>query len=286
MLPAMRSSAAARQPARPRRLLALGFTPSYCSKLYLMTGTLMTAGSIKGGRGLLATFDCIRIISLPARLDRRRSASVQLGKLGATIDGDAIAFHDAVRPSDAGAFDTVGTRGCFLSHLEVLKAARQAGVANLLILEDDVGFSRSERAAMPGALAMLLRQDWGIFYGGSPVEPLDSPLTPLEPDTSALLAHFIAFSAPVIKQLIPFLEAILTRPAGSPEGGPMHVDGAYGWFRRAHPDIRALAATPHLAHQTASRTDIHQLRGLDRVALLHSFLRLLRTGKNKLRDLA
>ena len=63
----------------------------------------------------------------------------------------------------------------------------------------------------------------------------------------------------------------------------MHVDGAYGWFRAAHPDIRAFAATPHVAHQTASRTDIHRLQGLDRVAAFGPVLTLVRAAKNLLR---
>ena len=239
--------------------------------------------STEGQRGLLGGFDHVRIISLPSRKDRRRSAVAQLAMLDASIDGKALAFQDAVRPADAGDFETVGARGCFLSHLETIKAARQSGAAHLLILEDDVGFSRAERAAMPAAFAALSQQEWDVFYGGSPVQPSGSPLTPLAPDTSLILAHFIAFSASAIDRLVPFLEAMIARPPGSPEGGPMHVDGAYNWFRKANPDLKAFAATPHVAHQTASRTDIHRLQGLDRVAALGPLLGLVRAGKNMLR---
>lgn len=235
------------------------------------------------GKGLLDGFDHVRIISLPARTDRRRSVVSELSTLGASVDGKTIAFQDAVRPSDAGGFETIGTRGCFLSHLETLKAARRDGASHLLILEDDVGFSRTERTAMPAALSALAQQDWDVFYGGSPVQPAGSPLTPIEPDTPLILAHFIGFSASAIARLIPFLEAMTGRPAGSLEGGPMHVDGAYGWFRKTNPDIRAFAATPHIAHQTASRTDIHALRGLDRITALAPVLGLVRAGKNMLR---
>ena len=239
--------------------------------------------AVRRQQGLLNDFACVRIINLPDRADRRRSVALQLAAIGATVDGRDIAFHDAVRPADAGGFETAGTRGCFLSHLETLRAARREGVPHLLVLEDDVGFSRTERGAMPAAFAALAQEHWDIFYGGSPVLPERSPLTQVLPETPLLLAHFIAFSAPAIDRLIPFLEAMLARPVGDPAGGPMHVDGAYGWFRRGNPDIKAVAATPHVAHQTASRTDIHALRGLDRIAAFGPLLGLARRGKNMLR---
>lgn len=137
---------------------------------------------------------------------------------------------------------------------------------------------------MPAAVSALTRQDWDIFYGGSPVAPTGAPLTPLMPETPVLLAHFIAFSGSAVERLVPFLEAMLARQPGSPEGGPMHVDGAYGWFRRAYPSMRAFAATPHIAHQTASRTDIHELGRLDRVAALRPVLGLVRASRNLLRQ--
>ena len=34
-------------------------------------------------------------------------------------------------------------------------------------------------------------------------------------------------NAPAIGPLIAYLERMVARPAGHPEGGPMHVDGAY-----------------------------------------------------------
>lgn len=245
---------------------------------------MMGVHAAEDGRGLLAGFDRVRIVNLPARADRRRSATSQLAALGASVDGRGIAFQEAVRPPDSGGFETVGTRGCFLSHLETLRAARRDGVASLLILEDDVGFSRAERAAMPAALSALAQADWDVFHGGSPVAPAGAPLTPIAPETPVLLAHFIAFSGSAVARLVPFLEAMLARPSGSPEGGPMHVDGAYGWFRRAHPDMMTFAATPHIAHQTASRTDIHDLGRLDRVAALGPVLGLVRAGRNLLRQ--
>ncbi len=56
--------------------------------------------------------------------------------------------------------------------------------------------------------------------------------------------------------MVDYLEAMLQRPKGSPDGGPMHVDGAYSWFRRAHPEVAAYVCTPSVAQQRSSRSDI------------------------------
>ncbi|WP_242139840.1 hypothetical protein [Sphingomonas sp. TREG-RG-20F-R18-01] len=238
-----------------------------------------------GSSDLLSdTFAMVRIINLPHRTDRRTAAVAMLRDVGAVADGRTIAFFDAIRPDDAAGFPTIGTRGCYLSHLGALRSARDAGVDSLLLLEDDVAFSRSEIARMPAALAALRGAPWDMFYGGSPARAIATPLSPVASDEPLLLAHYIAFSKRTLERLVPYLEAILDRPPGSPEGGPMHVDGAYSWFRAAHPDLRAFAATPHIAHQQSSRTDIHDLGASDKSTMLRPFLQVARAIKNGLRN--
>lgn len=234
---------------------------------------------------LSASFARVRIINLPQRTDRRTAAVATLRKVGATIDGATIGFHEAVRPTDAGGFPTIGTRGCYLSHLGVVRAARDAEVASLLILEDDVAFSRTEAGRVAATLAALDRQPWDVFYGGSPARATAAPLSPVAAGEDLLLAHFIAFSRTAIDRLVPYLEAILEREPGHPEGGPMHVDGAYSRFRAEYPDLRAFAATPHIAHQRSSRTDIHALGSSDRNPRFKPVLDIARRVKNALRDL-
>lgn len=228
----------------------------------------------------LDKFERIEIINLPKRADRRRAVRAELSSLGMHINGTRISFLEAVRPEDSGEFDTIGTRGCFLSHLSALEKAERDNVNSLLILEDDVSFSVTERMQLDTALAALEGMSWDLFYGGSPVEVTGNPLTRIDPDTPVMLAHFIAFSREGIRVAVPYLRAILERPAGSAEGGPMHVDGAYSWLRRANPQLTAFAATPIVAHQRSSKTDIHHHRGLDRVPILRALLSAARAFKN------
>ena len=231
----------------------------------------------------LALFERIRVINLAKRRDRRRAVTREMAALGEHIDGDRLAFHTATRPEQLAGFPTIGARGCFLSHLSALQEANRDGVSSLLILEDDVAFSAGETAAMVASLNALAETPWGIFYGGSAIVQKSSPLTEALFDEPIMLAHFIAFTRPVIVRLVPYLEAMLERPAGSSDGGPMHVDGAYCWFRRSAPDVCTFAATPNVAHQRASATDIHVRRGIDGVPLLRQLLLPMRGIKNMLR---
>ncbi len=92
-------------------------------------------------------FDAIYIINLPARTDRRSEMLEQFRRAGISEPETRLVFFEAVRPPDQGGFPTVGARGCFLSHLGVLKAAVAAGHSSILVLEDDLNFVDDFQAA-------------------------------------------------------------------------------------------------------------------------------------------
>jgi glycosyl transferase, family 25 len=230
-------------------------------------------------------FDAIYIINLPARTDRKAEMLEQLRSAG--IDGSAarVVFFEAVRPPDAGEFPTIGTRGCFLSHLGVLRAARAAGHARILVLEDDLNFVDDFQAAFRARLPALQASSWDIAYLGwlriSPPLAQAGPVVVVPPDSGVLGLHMVAIKAGVMPELIAYLEAILQRRAGDPEGGPMHVDGAYGWYRKAFPNRCTVACQPPLGYQRASRTDIHKIRWFDRARGVRALATALRSIKNR-----
>jgi glycosyl transferase, family 25 len=236
---------------------------------------------------LLSQFERIYIINLASRDDRRREMSNQLVGVGLHLDSLPVQVFAAVKPADAGEFPSIGSRGCFLSHLGILQRARDEGLRSVLILEDDLNFVADfvERS-------VLLAQQWSecsssIFYGGGSVE-LESSfdrafgLNPVSPDTPVGLTHFLGFrGAECISDAVGYLEVMSARSAGDPLGGPMHVDGAYSWFRRAYPHYQTVIAHPEIGYQRASRTDIHALRWFDKLAGVRSavdFVRRLRNG--------
>ena len=80
---------------------------------------------------------------------------------------------------------------------------------------------------------------------------------------------------------------MLERQSGDSAGGPMHVDGAYSWFRCAHPALLTLASLHQLGTQRASRTDIHDLRWFDRwrgARFVAQRLRRLRRWRHRVRE--
>ncbi|HEY9239313.1 MAG TPA: glycosyltransferase family 25 protein [Burkholderiaceae bacterium] len=214
----------------------------------------------------LTRFDRIYVINLPARADRRAEIQVQLQRVGLALDRAPVRLFPAVRPDAPGPFPSIGARGCFLSHLGVLKDAAAAGCQRILIFEDDLDFSPAGLAAIEPALHALDVQPWGMFYGGYRIDPMprgEGPIHAVAPDTVIGTTHFVGLNAPWIGAAAEYLDAMLQRPAGDPNGGPMHVDGAYSWLRAAHPEMPTWVATPELGDQRPSRTDIHDLRWYD-----------------------
>ncbi len=232
-------------------------------------------------------FDRIYIVNLPERTDRRREMEDQLVKVG--LGGHPrVMFFPAIRPNAAGEFPSIGARGCFSSHLAILQDAAQQGLQRILIPEDDLDFSRDFNARIGALCARLQQSDWGVFYGGyellQPLAGPDAEIQSMAAEAAVRTTHFVAFQAPVMERAAAYLQAMLARPGGHPDGGPMHVDGAYSWFRRQHPEMLTLIAVPELGYQRSSKTDIHPLSWIDRTPLLRDAANLARKLKNHLRS--
>lgn len=235
---------------------------------------------------LFAPLDRIYVINLPHRTDRRAEMAIQLGRVGLSFESSQVTLFPAIRPEDMGHFPSIGARGCYLSHLEVWRDAIARKARTILILEDDAYFARPLFEATKEKVAALYSHDWGMAYLGCNARgPLDllgeqKDFQYAPPTTDLVLAHAVLARHNAITRLVPFLEAILTRPPGDPAGGPMHVDGAYNWFRRANPELRTLVTYEQWAVQRSSRTDIAQTGWKERLPLLGTIRRL----RNRFRD--
>ena len=235
-----------------------------------------------GGK-IFDLFEQVRIINLVDRPDRRREMTAQLERLGAMAPN--VEFYNAQRPADAGGFPSLGARGCFDSHLSVLRSARDAKAGSLLILEDDLDFTRDGRKRLGDVLADLSTRPWDFFYGAHLLDANGrSGLAELAADEPVMTASCLAFSGDVIPPLVDFLEGVLTRPPGSADYGPMHVDGAYTVFRMLNPERRTSVAFPTLGRQRSSPSDITPgSMLLDRWGATRPLAALLRGGYNALR---
>lgn len=232
----------------------------------------------------LDAYERIYVINLPSRADRRLEMAEQLDRIGLVLGSPRVRLFEAVRPADAGGFPSRGAHGCFMSHLGVLREAAAERLSRVLILEDDLNFSDDFPERAPAILPRAGTPDCAIFYGGYELEPLPPPsavAVEIAPDRVVRTTHFVGFDAVAIAAAIPYLEQMLRRPPGDPRGGPMHVDGAYSWLRRTHPELRTWAASPPLGYQRASRTDIHALRWFDRTPLVRDAVALVRRTRNR-----
>jgi hypothetical protein len=228
-------------------------------------------------KNLVSLFDAVYIVNLDSRPDRLREVSSELGRFGLRIDGTRVSRFPAVRPADKGEFPSIGARGCFMSQLGVFRDAIDRGLDSFLLLEDDVRFDERTDGPRLGPDA----GEFDILYGGHERLdmsrlPADAPLLRLPPDMGVMTAHCVGFRGAVIPRMAEFLTALAARRGGDPEGGPMHVDGAYSWFRRLNPDVRTLAVNPPLAFQRASRSDISALKWFDRAPVVRDVVAALR----------
>lgn len=238
---------------------------------------------------LLDVFDRVYVINLPARKDRREEMKQQLRLVGASFADERVVLFPAVRPSDAGGFPSVGARGCFMSHLGVLKDAReQEKINNILILEDDCNFRKNiEKQSV--RIAELFRSEGEIlFYGGevgirqSSPSAEDTGLVEIPSERGIMGAHCIGLRRETANRIVDYLEKMISRPPGSPDGGPMHVDGAYSWFRKENPDVATWMAEPECVYQRSSATDIHEKRWFEKFPILSDAVRISRKIKNRI----
>jgi glycosyl transferase family 25 len=226
-------------------------------------------------------------INLPARSDRRRETNAMLKRVGLAVGSGGIEYFPATRPDSAGEFVSIGARGCFLSHLGALKKARDEGAANVLLMEDDLEID-PRFSTLTASLASTLRNEpWGFVYFGHRLTDLKPTavgelLTPYQ--GPIVTAHFVGINGTVLPRLIDFLDTVLSRPGGHPDGGPMHVDGAYSTFRQQNPDVLTLVAQPSLGWQRSSKSDI-TTAWFDSVPGLNILSGLARMVKGKSRKL-
>lgn len=231
-------------------------------------------------------FERVYVVNLPERTDRRKLIVAELEKVGLPLTPDQVEIFPAIRPDSAGDFPSIGARGCFLSHLAILKQARQDRLSNVLIVEDDLAISEEFQHQEASLIEQLQQTDWGFVYFGHSHSQGSEGKDPtlLQPLLGTLrTTHFYGINGGIIDSLVEFLETVKQRPAGHPDGGPMHVDGAYTHFRAKYPDVLTLVASPVLGWQQSSRSDITP-GWFDRTPIFKDLLGAARISKLWLRN--
>lgn len=207
-------------------------------------------------------FDAIRIVNLPHRKDRHREMTGELRKVG-LAGHPKIEFFPAHRYSEPGRFYSPGARGCFSSHLAILREAAANG-QSVLILEDDCNFVSPSNCQIPA--------DCDVFYGGYLAASLPDDLA----NSDIVGSHCMGFSARAVSRVLPWIEKAWE------SDDPAPIDGEYVRFRRANPDIVTFFAKPQVAVQRPSRTDIGSQRLFDRLPGLRELAGYARRARRSL----
>lgn len=212
-----------------------------------------------GMASLFDKFDQVRVINLPQRLDRRRAMEREFSKVGLT--NEKYDFFSAIKPVHKGDFTSIGARGCYESHLNILKEAN-AAQHSVLIMEDDCAFAiDAARDPFSG--------DWEIFYGGYyPADPKNLY------ESDIIGSHMMGFSRDGVSMAADYLENL------SYEGIHPPIDAAYVWFRRANPQVRSHFAVPPVARQRRSRSDVADLKLYDRLPIVKSAVNAIRAWRD------
>lgn len=219
-------------------------------------------------------FERVRIVNLAHRKDRRNEMNRQLAKLGLHRD-PRVSYFPAITAPDNGPFRQQGSHGAFLSHLALLTEAAEAG-HSILILQDDCDF-------LP-ELRDYVMPECDIFYGGYAAGDPNNPA-----DSDIIGAHFMGFSPRAAKDAVSYLNGYLLpgfepdpRAASEPGFDPKFrppIDGAFVWFRRAHPELKTAFAM--LSFQRSSRTDIGDTKWFDRIPVVRELAGLARKAKGQ-----
>jgi len=233
---------------------------------------------------IIEYFDRAYVINLSDRPDRRHQAEQEFRRAGINIPNGNVQFYTAVRPTDKGRFENIGTRGCFNSHRGILEIADQERLRNVLIFEDDVSFRDIGVAFERQLMTQLSHEDWDVVFFGYSI-PNDASLNgPLMRWPNDILgAHFYGVNGRFVHRMRQYMNECELRPRDHPDGGPMPADGAYNHVRYVNPNINLFLAVPNLAYQRSSRTDIAQAHILDGPVWLRPIMRGARAIKHQLR---
>lgn len=234
-------------------------------------------------------FDRVFIINLRERIDRRAAMSAELARVGLTPAPGQVEFFPAIKTSEAAGFINAGYHGCFRSHLEIYKLARDIGAQHLLVLEDDAELSPRFDRDQASIIEQLQSQPWGVAMlgyafphhgvaksSGAMSSNGRTRLIPFPGEVTG--SHFYAVHHTVLERLIDAFEGMLRRPPGHPDGGPMSPDGAINFFLARNSDVPAFAASPSLGGQRSSPSDIMP-RWFDRLPGVRQTVRVLRQAR-------
>lgn len=173
-------------------------------------------------------------------------------------------IHIAERPTDAGGFRSIGSRGCVESHLACLREAVKDGVDVCVIAEDDVLMTRRIKSLLRDIARELHELDWKFVYlGHLPASPARGQrMTRVSEHIvrshgwEILGAHLVAINASALPTVVRDFARRF-----EPGGWRIDSDGIYNEIRRDHA-LATYFCVPNLANQGSSPSGITESSSL------------------------
>jgi glycosyl transferase, family 25 len=229
-------------------------------------------------------FDRVALINLPSRKDRLKAVSQELQNAGISLSDGRFQVFEAIKPDDSRGFPSVGWRGCFLSHLSIIKSANQDGMGNVLIFEDDVLISRKFAQQQELLVDVLRQNNWDFAYFGHVINVEKRKVPKFVAYSEQIITtHCYAINGRVFDRLIKYLEEYGEQVAIQRPDVDHGIDGILSMFRESNKDIVSLISVPSLVTQNDSPSDIHH--GVSDIKSVFSFLNSLPFGNKILKSL-
>ena len=230
--------------------------------------------------------DRIEIIHMPNRVDRMVALKPQLARIGISIDDPKVHIPHAPTPADPFGFPSKGVHGNFLSHLDILTRALNENRKNVLILEDDAIFRSlfSNREFQQRFICQASKIAWDFCFIGHSVNVPSSACEPnlVQCNAPFKWSHCYLVNGAVLPRLVNYLNKVLHRQAGHPDGGKMYIDGALSMFRTLNPDCVCLISKPCISIQAGSPSGLGGGRWYDHNPLTNRIITSMRRSRDEI----
>lgn len=116
---------------------------------------------------ILNYFDKAYYINLDSRTDRRESFETRIAKHNLEVERFSAIIPEPIK--DHVDKNRHFKEGCIKSHIEIVRLAKEQGLDNVLIFEDDCLFAKDFTNKATQIANKLYNEEWDLFYlGGEP----------------------------------------------------------------------------------------------------------------------
>jgi GR25 family glycosyltransferase involved in LPS biosynthesis len=182
-------------------------------------------------------FDGIYCINLDERTDRWEQAKKEFDKLGISN----VKRFSAIKHEK-------GAIGCRESHLNIIQEAKNLGLKNILVFEDDVLVIENHLNEIENTLNELKNIEWELFYFGATVDPNVGKLTK---ETNNLVLTNFAYTTHAYAINNSIFDFILSE-------APFHPIIDVFYCRQIVPRNKSFIMNPMLCIQQESYSDIEK----------------------------